>query len=222
MQAAFESRFGLPVIETLGLTETAAQVLSNPLPPGRRQPGSPGRAWGNEVRIVDSQLRDLPPGSSGEILVRGANVMKGYFKDPAASAEALTEDGWLRTGDQGRVDEAGYVFVTGRLKELIIKGGENIAPREIDEALIAQPAVLEAAAFGRPCQDYGQRVEACVTLKPGAAASEAELIAGCVARVGHFKAPDRVHVLAELPKGPSGKIQRLKLLSLVADAAEVS
>ena len=218
-QLAFESRYGLPVIETLGLTETAAPVLSNPLPPGRRQPGSPGRAWGNEVRIADPEQRSLPPGEAGEILVRGPNVMKGYFKDPAATAEALTGSGWLRSGDLGRMDEAGYVVVTGRLKELIIKGGENIAPREIDEALIAQPAVLEAAAFARPCPDYGQRVEACVTLKPGVAASEAELIAGCIARVGRFKAPDRVHILADLPKGPSGKIQRLKLLSLVSGAA---
>ena len=219
-QAAFEARYGLPVIETLGLTETAAQVLSNPLPPGHRQPGSPGRAWGNEVRIVDRQQGDLPSGATGEILVRGPNVMKGYFKDPAASADALSETGWLRTGDLGRLDDAGYVFVTGRLKELIIKGGENIAPREIDEALIAQPAVLEAAAFARPCRDYGQRVEACVTLKPGATASEAELIAGCIARVGRFKAPDRIHVLERLPKGPSGKVQRLKLLALVGGAAE--
>ncbi len=214
-QSAFESRYGLAVIETLGLTETAAQVLSNPLPPGRRQTGSPGIAWGNEVRITDPVQRDLPPGSVGEILVRGPNVMKGYFKDPTATAEALTESGWLRTGDLGRMDDAGYVFITGRLKELIIKGGENIAPREIDEALLAQPAVLEAAAFARPCPDYGQRVEACVVFKPGIATSESELIAGCIARVGRFRAPDRVHILAELPKGPSGKVQRLKLVALV-------
>ena len=214
-QEAFESRYGLPVIETLGLTETAAQVLSNPLPPGRRQTGSPGTGWGNEVRIADPQQGEVPPGVAGEILVRGPNVMKGYFKDPAATADALTEAGWLRTGDLGRMDESGYVFVTGRLKELIIKGGENIAPREIDEALLAQPTVLEAAAFARPCPDYGQRVEACVALKPGTVCSEAELIAGCIARVGRFKAPERVHILDSLPKGPSGKIQRLKLLALV-------
>ncbi len=218
-QAAFEARYGLPVIETLGLTETAAQVLSNPLPPEHRRPASPGRAWGNEVRIADPRQTQLPPGMAGEILVRGPNVMKGYFKNPAATAEALTPTGWLRTGDLGRMDETGYIFVTGRLKELIIKGGENIAPREIDEALLAQPAVLEAAAFARPCPDYGQRVEACVILKSGIATSEAELIAGCVARVGRFKAPDRVHVLEQLPKGPSGKIQRLKLLSLVTEEA---
>ena len=219
LQAAFERRYGLPVIESLGLTETTAPVFSNPLPPERRRPGSPGRAWGNEVRIADSEQRSLPQGATGEILVRGPNVMKGYFKDPAATARTIDAAGWLRTGDLGRLDEAGYVVVTGRLKELIIKGGENIAPREIDEALIAQPGVLEAAAFARPCPDFGQRVEACVTLKPGATVSEAELIAGCAARVGRFKAPDRIHVLAGLPKGPSGKIQRLKLPALVAGAA---
>ena len=131
------------------------------------------------------------------------------------TASALTPEGWLRTGDLGRMDEEGYVFVTGRLKEIIIKGGENIAPREIDEALCGHPAVLEAAAFARPCADYGQRVEACVVL--GAAAEESELIRHCVARVGGFKAPDRIHFLQELPKGPSGKIQRLKLLPLVKD-----
>ena len=210
---AFEARFGVPIVETMGLTESAAQILSNPLPPGRRVIGSPGFAWGNEVVIADDRQREQPRGQSGEILVRGPNVMKDYFKDPAATAAALTPEGWLRTGDLGRMDGDGYVFVTGRLKEVIIKGGENIAPREIDEALCGHPAVLEAAAFARPCTDYGQRIEACVVL--GAAAEEAELIRHCAARVGGFKAPERIHFMEDLPKGPSGKIQRLKLLPLV-------
>src|SRR5690606_41699245 len=123
----------------MGLTETAAQILSNPLPPGQRKIGSPGRAVGNQVAILSPDLRPLPPGAEGEIAVRGANVMRGYLGDPDATAAALTADGWLRTGDLGRMDAEGYVFVTGRLKALIIKGGENIAPREIDEALYAPP-----------------------------------------------------------------------------------
>jgi len=204
VHAAFEKRFGIPIVETMGLTETAAQILSNPLPPGERRIGSPGRAVGNEARIID-----------GEIAVRGPNVMRGYLRDPEETAAAFTADGWLLTGDLGRMDADGYVFVTGRRKELIIKGGENIAPREVDEALHACEHVVEAAAFARPSDVYGQTVEAAVTLADGAPVSEADLIALCQARLGPFKTPDRIHVLDELPKGPSGKIQRLKLAELL-------
>jgi acyl-CoA synthetase (AMP-forming)/AMP-acid ligase II len=211
---AFETRFGLPLIETMGLTETAAQILSNPLPPAERKIGSPGRAYGCEVRIVDPQMRDVPPGEEGEVVVRGPSVMTGYFRNPEATREALTAEGWLRTGDLGRQDNDGYVFITGRLKELIIKGGENIAPREIDDALYSHPAVVEAAAFARPCPDYGQRVEACVALNPAAQVSEDDLLAICRQRVGAFRAPDRIHFMDELPKGPSGKIQRRLLAEM--------
>ncbi len=216
VQRAFEATFGVAIIETMGLTETAAPILSNPLPPGERRPGSPGIAFGNQVIIADDNQREVPRGAEGEVLVRGANVMNRYFRDSEATAEALTADGWLRTGDLGRMDEAGYVFITGRLKELIIKGGENIAPREIDEALYGHCDVVEAAAFARDCPTYGQRIEAAVSLAPSATATEDELISLCVARIGAFKAPDRVHFLSELPKGPSGKIQRLRLAQLTA------
>jgi len=215
VQTAFEGRFGVPIIETMGLTETAAQILSNPLPPGTRKIGSPGVAIGNEVMIADKAQVEMPRGEEGEVLVRGANVMRCYRKNAQATAEALTPDGWLRTGDLGRMDADGYVTITGRLKELIIKGGENIAPREIDEALYTHPDVIEAAAFACPCERYGQRIEAGVMLSAGSAATEATLIALCVERIGRFKAPDRVHVFPELPKGPSGKIQRIKLAALV-------
>ena len=214
VQAGFERRFGIPIVETMGLTETAAQILSNPLPPGPRKIGSPGRAVGNQVAILSPDLRPLPPGAEGEIAVRGANVMRGYLDDPVATAAALTADGWLRTGDLGRMDDEGYVFVTGRLKELIIKGGENIAPREIDEALYTHPDVIEAAAFARKCARYGERVEAAVTLRPGSALQPPELISICQQRLGAFKSPEVIHLMAELPKGPSGKIQRLKLAQL--------
>jgi acyl-CoA synthetase (AMP-forming)/AMP-acid ligase II len=139
--------------------------------------------------------------------------MLEYLDNPEATAASFAGD-WLRTGDLGRKDADGYVFVTGRLKELIIKGGENIAPREIDEALYSHGDVVEAAAFGRPCDIYGERVEAAVRLCAGSAVTGEMLVAICADRLGGFKAPDAVHILEELPKGPSGKIQRLKLLEV--------
>lgn len=213
-QTAFEARFGVPIVETMGLTETAAQILSNPLPPGKRKIGSPGLAYGNEVRILATDLSECAPNVEGEIAVRGPNVMLEYLKNPEATSATFTGD-WLRTGDLGRIDEDGYVFVTGRLKELIIKGGENIAPREIDEALYGHPDVIEAAAFARPCKQYGETVEAAVRLREGSAVGATDLIEACVSRVGKFKSPDHVHFMKELPKGPSGKIQRLKLADIL-------
>jgi sulfoacetate-CoA ligase len=214
VQTAFEARFDVPIVETMGLTETAAQILSNPLPPGMRKIGSPGKAYGNDACILSPELSPLPPHQQGEIAVRGPNVMREYFKNPEATKATFTPDGWLRTGDLGHVDEDGYFFVTGRLKELIIKGGENIAPREIDEALYSHPDVIEAAAFARPCKTYGERVEAAVKLRDGSSMSSEQLVEICVERLGAFKSPDTVHVLDDLPKGPSGKIQRIRLPEL--------
>ena len=218
VQSGFEERFDIPIVETMGLTETAAQMLSNPLPPGLRKIGSPGVAIGNETTILVDGV-EASAMQPGEIAVRGPNVMKEYLFNPEATAETFTSDGWLLTGDLGMMDNDGYVFVTGRRKELIIKGGENIAPREIDEALYRHKDVVEAAAFARPCTTYGQRVEAAVRLSEGANVSEADLIALCVAQVGKFKAPEHVYMLPELPKGPSGKIQRLKLAELLLEIA---
>jgi acyl-CoA synthetase (AMP-forming)/AMP-acid ligase II len=212
---AFEDLFGLVLIETMGLTETSAQITANPMPPGARKYGSPGRAYGNEVAILGADHAEVPRMTSGEIAVRGDNVFRLYLKNPEATAEAFTPDGWFLTGDLGHMDADGYIYVTGRRKELIIKGGENIAPREIDEALLMHAEVLEAAAFAVPCHDYGQRVEAAVRLTEGGTVTEADLIALCRAQVGPFKAPDRVHILPDLPKGPSGKVQRLKLAEMM-------
>ncbi|MCC6196225.1 MAG: AMP-binding protein [Burkholderiales bacterium] len=212
---AFESRFGIGIIETFGMTETAAPCFTNPYDPAKRKLGSPGTAYGNEAKIVDPATgRTLPPGEAGEMMVRGDNVMKGYYKDPDNTAKTLEPDGWMHTGDVGYMDADGFVFVTGRIKELIIKGGENIAPREIDEALLRHPAVLEAAAVGIPDQDYGQEILAAVVLKPGAACTQAELAAFCRDELGRFKTPKVIRLVADLPKGPSGKVQRLKLLEL--------
>jgi long-chain acyl-CoA synthetase len=145
-------------------------------------------------------------------MVRGDNVMTGYYKDPENTAKTLEPDGWMHTGDVGYMDDDGFVFVTGRIKELIIKGGENIAPREIDEALLKHPAVLEAAAVGIPDNNYGQEIMACVILKPGESCSAEELAAFSAQELGKYKTPKIIKFVSELPKGPSGKVQRLKLL----------
>ena len=162
--------------------------------------------------MIDATFAAVADGSTGEIAIRGANVMHGYYKDEAATRAAFTTDGWLRTGDLGHRDADGFFFVTGRIKELIIKGGENIAPREIDEALIGHPAVLEAAAVGIPDRHYGQAILACIVVRPGHACSEAELRAWCERRLGSFKTPKTFRFVDSLPRGPSGKVQRLKLL----------
>jgi long-chain acyl-CoA synthetase len=214
---AFEGRFGIAVIETMGLTEAAGPVFSNRQDSGGCKIGSPGRPFGTKARVADPNSGlALPAAAVGEIQIRGPNVMLGYHKDPGATAKAMTEDGWLRTGDLGYRDEDGFFFVTGRLKELIIKGGENIAPREIDEALLRHPALLEAAAVGAPDPLYGQDIEAGVVVKPGMTVSEAELQAFCEQQLGRFKTPRKVRILSELPKGPSGKVQRLRLLTDIA------
>jgi acyl-CoA synthetase (AMP-forming)/AMP-acid ligase II len=179
-----------------------------------RKTGSPGVAVGNEVKIITTD-GTAAIGEQGEVAVRGANVMQEYLNNPNATDETFTPDGWLLTGDLGYMDEDGFFFITGRRKELIIKGGENIAPREIDDALYCHPDVIEAAAFARECQTYGQRVEAAVTIKSGSTVSKKELLTLCKERLGAFKCPDNIHFLNELPKGPSGKIQRLKLASLL-------
>ena len=209
---AFEARFGISVLEAMGLTECASVAFANPLGPAERRLGSPGRPLGMEARVVAPDGAVLGDGERGEIELRGDNVMLGYHKDPGATARALRPGGWLATGDLGYRDGDGFYFVTGRLKELIIKGGENIAPREIDEALLKHPAVLEAAAVGIPDREYGQEILACVVLKPGAACSEDELRGHCLTELGRYKTPKQFRFVAELPKGPSGKVQRLKLV----------
>jgi acyl-CoA synthetase (AMP-forming)/AMP-acid ligase II len=208
---AFEERFGIGVIETMGLTETVAPSFSNPLEPSQRKIGSVGRASGGDARVVDAALQPVPDGTTGEIVIRGPHVMRGYYKNDKATAEAFTPDGWLRTGDLGHRDADGFFFVTGRIKELIIKGGENIAPREIDEALLQHPAVLEAAAVGIPDKHYGQEILACIVLREGMPCTEADLRAFCQERLGRYKTPGVFRFVAELPRGPSGKVQRLKL-----------
>ena len=213
--AEWERTFHLPMIETLGLTETAGTVASNPLPPAPAKPGSVGLPYGNEIIIVDQQQRELPPGEVGELAIRGANLLDLYYKNPEATADSL-KHGWFLTGDLGMKDEDGYIFLTGRSKELIIRGGENIAPREIDDVLYRHEAILEAAAVGVDDDNYGQEVVACVVVREGYSCDEDELKAFCEAGVGKYKCPKIIYFFDDLPKGPSGKILRLKLPELIA------
>ncbi|MGZ5091160.1 MAG: AMP-binding protein [Burkholderiales bacterium] len=213
LHRAFERKFGISVIETFGMTETNAPCFSNPYDAGKRKIGSPGQAYGNEAKVIDLRTGvTQPAGVEGEIMLRGDNVMKCYYKDPVTTASTLQSDGWMHSGDVGYLDRDGFVFVTGRIKELIIKGGENIAPREIDEALLKHPAVLEAAAVGIADSLYGQEIMACVVLKPGSRCTPEELKAFSVRELGKYKAPKILKIVDALPKGPSGKVQRLKLL----------
>lgn len=212
----FEKKFGIGVIETMGLTETVAPAFSNPLDPKQRKLGAVGRASGCEARVIDANLQEVADGVTGEVAIRGPNVMSGYYKNPEATAAAFTPDGWLRTGDLGHRDGDGFFFITGRIKELIIKGGENIAPREIDEALLRHPAVLDAAAVGIPDRHYGQEIMVCVVLREGEKADEPALRAFCEEHLGRYKTPKVIRFVSELPRGPSGKVQRLKLLDLPA------
>lgn len=215
LHKAFEEKFKVSIVETMGLTETAAPVFSNPMDPSKRKYGSPGQAVGNTAKIIDKKGNEVPRGTHGEIMIKGDNVMKGYYKAPEKTTEALESDGWLHTGDLGYMDEDGFVFVTGRIKELIIKGGENIAPKEIDEALYRHLAVLDAAAVGIPDSDYGEEIMACVVVKPDFTTTVEELRNHCLEHLGKFKTPKVIKIMDDLPKGPSGKIQRLKLRELV-------
>ena len=207
----FETLFNIPIIETMGISECAAQILSTPMRGKETVYGSAGLPVGNEVTIFDENRNCCADNVTGEIVVRGDNVMKGYFNDPKATRQALDENGWFHTGDLGYRDERGYIFVTGRLKELIIRGGENIAPREVDDVLYRHPDVLEAAAFGVADPYYGQEVMACVTLKPNTQCSQTQLLDHCRQLLGESKRPKTIYIRDELPRGPSGKIQRLKL-----------
>lgn len=211
---AFEERFGIGIIETMGLTETAAPSFSNPYPSTERKIGSIGKPSGTRAKVVDAAGRALSAGEQGEIVLTGKNVMRGYYKDPVKTREAFTDEGWLRTGDIGCQDEDGFFYVTGRAKELIIKGGENIAPREIDEAIIKHPSVLDAAAVGVPHPEYGQEIAVYLVMRDNMTFDDVDMRRHCLSELGKYKSPSKYVVVNELPRGPSGKVQRLKLLEL--------
>lgn len=205
-----EGTFGVPVIEAYGMTEAAHQMASNPLPPAPRYPGSVGLAAGPEVAIMDGSGHVLSAGALGEVVVRGPNVMTGYENNPTANASAFS-NGWFRTGDQGTLDEHGYLRLTGRLKEQINRGGEKISPLELDLVLMDHPAVEQAVTFAIPHPMLGEDIAAAVVLREGSAATDRDLRDFLSAHVAAFKIPRHIVFLTEIPKGPTGKVQRVRL-----------
>lgn len=202
--------FGVPVIEAYGMTEATHQMCANPLPPRATKPGSVGVATGIELVILDEGGEILPAGRRGEVAIRGATVVDGYESNPEANAAAFTA-GWFRTGDEGYLDGDSYLFLTGRLKEQINRGGEKVSPLEIDEVLLAHPDVAQAVAFAVPHDKLGEDVAAAVVLVDGAEADEASLRDHVAGSLAAFKVPRRILFLDELPKGPTGKLQRIGL-----------
>ena len=210
VMAELEETFRAPVIESYGMTEAAHQMTSNPLPPADRKPGSVGLAAGPQVAVMDEAGALQPAGAGGEVVIRGPNVTPGYEQNPQANADAF-RDGWFRTGDQGRFDADGYLTITGRLKELINRGGEKISPRETDEALLAHPAVAQAVTFAVPHDQLGEEVAAAVVLRAGHTAGERELQEFAAQRLADFKVPRMILILDEIPTGATGKLQRIGL-----------
>jgi long-chain acyl-CoA synthetase len=211
LMRAFEAQFGCQVLEGYGLSETSP-VASFNRRDRERKPGSIGLPLdGIEMRVVDDEGTEVAPGDVGEIAIRGHNVMKGYLGRPDATAEVIDADGWFRTGDMGRVDEDGYFFIVDRKKELVIRGGYNVYPREIEEVIYEHPAVREAAVIGVPHDELGEEVAAAVALKDGADASAADIRSFVKERVAAYKYPRHVWLVDDLPKGPTGKILKREI-----------
>ncbi len=210
VMTALEAVFNAPVIESYGMTEAAHQMASNPLPPRMRKPGSVGIAAGPDVTIMDEGGLLLTPGQTGEVVIRGPNVTAGYEANPDANLKAFA-GGWFRTGDQGVMDDEGYLRITGRLKEIINRGGEKVSPLEIDEILMDHPAVQQVVTFAIPHDKLGEEVGAAVVLREGETLSEQALKDFASKRLTDFKVPRRIVFLAEIPKGATGKLQRIGL-----------
>ncbi|MCA0029342.1 acyl--CoA ligase [Mesorhizobium sp. B263B2A] len=210
VMAELEATFGCPVIESYGMTEAAHQMASNRLPPGLRKPGSVGAGAGPEVAVMAPDGRLLEAGETGEIVIRGPNVTAGYEKNPDANATAFAH-GWFHTGDQGVLDGDGYLRVTGRLKEIINRGGEKISPLEVDDVLMDHPAVAQVVTFAMPHDKLGEEVAAAVVLREGMGATENDIRTYAATRLADFKVPRKVVILDEIPKGATGKLQRIGL-----------
>ena len=210
-----EALFGAPVLEAYGMTEASHQMASNPLPPEAHKFGTVGRATGIGIGIMNEAGDLLPTGARGEVVIQGPSVIRAYENNPEANAKSFVK-GWFRTGDEGALDQDGYLQLTGRIKELINRGGEKIAPREIDEVLLTHPAVSEAVCFGIPHPTWGEEVAAAVVL--GGAATEAELIAYCRDRLADFKRPKKIYIVDSIPRTATGKVQRLNVAAALAGA----
>jgi acyl-CoA synthetase (AMP-forming)/AMP-acid ligase II len=207
---ALEETFRVPVIEAYGMTEASHQMASNPLPPRARHAGSVGIAAGPEVAIMGDDGSILPSGELGEVVIRGRNVTAGYENNPSANATAFT-NGWFRTGDQGVIDAEGYLRLTGRLKEIINRGGEKISPLEVDTVLMDHEAVAQCVTFAMPHDKLGEEVACAIVLRSGASATDHEIRDFAATRLAPFKVPRRVVFLDEIPKGATGKLQRIGL-----------
>ncbi|HYK17643.1 MAG TPA: AMP-binding protein, partial [Bryobacteraceae bacterium] len=205
MMAKMEQAFGAPVLEAYGMTEASHQMASNPQPPASRKPGSVGPGTGVKIGIMDDLGNLLGQGDRGEVVIQGPNVVDGYENNPEANAKSFTK-GWFRTGDQGFLDAEGYLTLTGRIKELINRGGEKIAPREIDELLLTHPAVAEAVAFGVPHKTWGEEVAAAVVLREPK--EESAILTFCKLHLADFKCPKKVFIVDAIPRTATGKIQR--------------
>jgi acyl-CoA synthetase (AMP-forming)/AMP-acid ligase II len=205
-----EALFQAPLIEAYGMTEATHQMACNPLPPALRKPGMVGIAAGPEIGIMDTEGGLLPRGATGEIVIRGANVTAGYENNPKANEEGFIH-GWFRTGDQGLMDADGYISITGRLKEIINRGGEKVSPREVDEILMDHATVAQVVCFGMPHPKLGEEVAAVVVLREGQSASERELQAFVSSRAADYKVPKKILFMDEIPKGATGKLQRIGL-----------
>lgn len=214
VMAEIEATFAVPVIEAYGMTEAAHQMASNPLPPEDRKPGSVGLPAGPEIGIMHEDLPALlPQGELGEVVIRGENVTLGYINNSEANTKSYSK-GWFRTGDQGYLDEEGYLFLTGRLKEIINRGGEKISPREVDEVLLKHPAVEQVVTFGIPDETLGENIAAAVVLTIPSI-TDLELKQFAAAHLANHKIPDQIVFLDEIPKGPTGKLQRIGLAELL-------
>jgi oxalate---CoA ligase len=205
-----ERQFNVPLVESYGMTEAAAQIASNPLPPRERKAGSVGIASGPEAAVMDENGKLLPPGTTGEIVIRGANVIAGYENNAAANGSSFTH-GWLRTGDQGFMDSDGYFFISGRLKEIINRGGEKISPREVDQVLLEHPGIAEVATFAVPHAGLGEDVVAAVVLRGNDSSNEREIRDFAAGRLSQQKVPSRILIVDQIPKSPTGKLQRNRL-----------
>jgi acyl-CoA synthetase (AMP-forming)/AMP-acid ligase II len=215
MMEQMERVFGAPVLEAYGMTEASHQMSSNPKPPAERKPGSVGPGTGVQLGIMDEAGNLLASGERGEVVIQGPNVVSGYENNPEANAKSFT-NGWFRTGDQGFLDSDGYLTLTGRLKELINRGGEKIGPREIDEVLLSHPAVAEAVCFGVPHPRWGEEVAAAVVLKEPV--GEADILAFCKDRLAEFKRPKQIFITDTIPRTATGKIQRGNVAQAFAKA----
>ena len=205
-----ESTFSCPVIEAYGMTEASHQMTSNPLPPGKAIPGSVGIAAGPEVAVLTQEKKVLNRNATGEVLIKGTNVFSGYLNNPEANSESFVE-GWFKTGDEGKLDTRGFLTITGRLKEIINRGGEKIMPKEIDEIVLLHPSVEQAVTFSVPHEILGEEVGLAVVLKKDEFADTKILKAFCEKRLAKFKVPSKIFFLDEIPKGSTGKLQRIGL-----------